>query len=154
MVASTPFSYPRERISTRVNGVYITAVSIGANNVGFADQGQYKTQASVNTALVLGLLNPIERFESSNPLTGETPASNGDDFNGVFGTNTTVTRNFNFRQSARVIYQHPMPSIFNGFGSGDVACFLLSVATQLRAMDTIAGRPTQKCVYAWQVYDK
>jgi len=73
----------------------------------------------------------------------------------VYNTAGTIgSHDFAGRQAAQVVYQHPGQhgNMVTANGDYHVDAFIRSVATTYRAMDKVAGRQTQRCVPAWQVY--
>lgn len=155
VVAFSVFLYPNERFTVPVGGRLVQAIGVNSFLVGASDRTQYQADANARAAWVLGLKNPVWSAERSNPLTTTTYTT---DIQSVYASNPPGAPgpvDMPFRQSTRVPYQHPGQhgSTAAQYGDYHVDVFILSIATQFRAMDKIAGRPTQKCVPAWQVYE-
>lgn len=149
-VAFNLFAFPNEKWTTRVNGRLIQAVAVGGFLQGYSPRSQYMADANGRTAKILGLLNPLQWGENSKAIQGEAFSN---DFQGVIAVGSTCSRDFNFSQSNRGIYQHP-GQLGNGTPMYDVDCFLRSIGETLRFIDAIAGRPCSKNKKAWQVWGK
>lgn len=163
--AYTMFAYPGERWTVRMGGRVIEAENVDSFLQGASSVTQYVADANARTATVLGLKNPSLRAEQFNRSiymgaggVMESPAgsANGETFNNdVQGLQAvgTPSRDFTFRQSRRIVYQHPLGTL-NGRGSYDIDCFLRSIGTQIRALDEIAGRRCTQSVWPWEVMVK
>lgn len=156
VVAASPFLYPNERYTVPVNGRLVQAVGVNSFLQGASPRSQYLASGNYRTAFVLGLKNPVQRQEVANTGLGDTYSG---DMNSVFaasGGGITGAKDFTGRMATRVVYQHPGQHGDTSAKSGDyhVDVFILSMATQMRMMDKIAGRRTQQCVPAWTVYGR
>jgi hypothetical protein len=152
VVAYTIFLYPNERHTTRVSGRLIQAVGVRSFQQGVGPRTNYQNDAMDRAARLYGLKNNQPFNDVSNAAIGET---NDYDTQGIFDGSSGY-HDWNWRQSARVVYQHPGQNADHPGGAGDphVDVFLRSIGQQMRAMDYIAGRKTQICVPGWSVYEK
>lgn len=160
VVAASPFLYPNERYTIPVSGRLVQAIGVNSFLQGASPRAQYQASGNYRTAFVLGLRNPVQRAEPSNDMLGESfttdansvyaPGSGGPGGGGITGT-----KDFTGRMATRVVYQHPGQHGDTQAQTGDyhVDVFVLSMATQMRIMDKLAGRKTQVCVPAWKVYE-
>lgn len=160
VVAQTICLYPRERYVARIAGRYVQATILHSFNQGAALYPRDPAASYINTtnfraAWLLGLANRAPRYEDTNAALGETITNLNRDVNNVASLTTlTGIRDFPFKQSTRIVYQHPGQFTTAPTTSGDIHTdiFLTGIHSYLRVMDQVAGRPTQKCVPAWQVY--
>lgn len=152
VVAYSLFLYPNERFVVPVNGRLVQAIGVNSFLQGASPRTQYVADANFRAANLLGLKNPVPVAERTNPLYNTTYTT---DVMNVYSMALVGNIDMPFRQSTRVVYQHPgqHSTTIAAFGDYHVDVFIRSIATQFRAMDKLAGRATQKCVGAWQVYE-
>lgn len=155
MVAFTWFAQPGERFTVRIGDRVVESVAIGSFLQGGAARSDYMQGAGGRTGLLLGLRGGNIRAEQARTDLGETHVSANGGQNGAArpGTGNVHSTILPARaaQTTRVVYQHPLRAVTPGY---DVDAFLRSIAMQVRALSTIAGRPATRCVYAWQVFEK
>lgn len=160
LAASSMFLYPNERYTVRgPAGENIQAVSVGSFLNGNSAWSSYVANAASRTAKVLGLKSLPHKGEQADLMIGQDGDASGTafltDFNGSI-SNAEGGHDHTYKQSTRVIYNHPL----NGQETGPISnpgyefeCTLRGVFAQIRLLSTIAGRPATLCVPAWQVYE-
>lgn len=152
-MAETMFALPNERRTERVNGRYVQAVNVNSALYGAFSRSGYQDATNIRLANMLGLKNTLPTGEQWDQLLGE---SFNNDMQLINSAGTAPVRDHTARQSTRILYQHSFPGDTSTQGDYlyDVDQFRITIATQLRAMDYIAGRSTTRCVRAWEVHGK
>jgi hypothetical protein len=150
-VASSLFLYPNERIVRRVGGRLVQATGVHSFLQGASSRTGYMDASFARLNKLLGLKNPVRFSDVNNAMVGETA---GGDAMGVMLNGAEGIHDFSGRQATRVVYIHPgqQPGIVSPNGGYDVDVCVQTYFSPMRMMDKIAGRPTQRCVPAWQVY--
>jgi hypothetical protein len=160
VVAASPFLYPNEKVTLPVSGRLVQAVGIGGWLMGLSPRNQYVNDCQYKMAALFGFKQiALYRSENSNATVGE--AFNTDVWN-VYGSPTGAGSGsinhdaLGFRQSSRVIWQHPGQFTLIPCRTGDyhVEVMVLGMLQPIRGLEkSLAGRPIQRCVPAWTIND-
>jgi hypothetical protein len=160
MVAATWFKRGGEKRIIRVGNRTIEAVAVNSILQGVSGRNAYMDDGEARALTVLGLKGGSVMAEKTrtewgssyiaDPNGANRPASNGNVVASALAEN--------FRQTTRVIYQHPGQfttapgAVNNSSADYHVEVFIRSIAPHIRALDLIACRPATICVPAWQVH--
>lgn len=147
VAALMPFLRGGDRYSVTAQGYQVNAIAIGTFQSGSPDFATAVTTGLQKANLLLGLKSPLALSDQSDPMIGETFAS---DYQGVYTFNPSVAHDQGYRAAMRTTYIHPLNSNPVGY---EADALVHSVLNQLRLMDSIAGRPASKCSWPWEVYE-